>query len=152
LYWRRTADRERGLDIQGPPTGPLILLVEDEPKVLDKLARILQKHGYRTAYAVTADDGLEGAQRLEPDLITLDLGLPVRPLGVLQSGLDLYDALQRDPHLAGIPVIMVTGHDPALTRTTQTLPPILSKPFRAQQLLDLLADQLRGVNLLSAQG
>ncbi|MHB9072376.1 MAG: ATP-binding response regulator [Desulfobaccales bacterium] len=152
LYWRRTADRERGLDIQGPPTGPLILLVEDEPKVLDKLARILQKHGYRTAYAVTADDGLEGAQRLEPDLITLDLGLPVRPLGVLQSGLDLYDALQRDPHLASIPVIMVTGHDPALTQPPQTLPPILSKPFRAQQLLDLLADQLRGVNLLSAQG
>jgi CheY-like chemotaxis protein len=152
LYWRRTADRERGLDIQGPPTGPLILLVEDEPKVLDKLARILQKHGYRTAYAVTADDGLEGARRLEPDLITLDLGLPVRPLGVLRSGLDLYDALQRDPHLAGIPAILVTGHDPALTRTTQTLPPILSKPFRAQQLLDLLADQIRGVNLLSAQG
>jgi len=152
LYWRRTADRERGLEIQGPPTGPLILLVEDEPKVLDKLARILQKHGYRTAFAVTADDGLEGAQRLEPDLITIDLGLPVRPLGELQSGMDLYHALKKKSRLADIPVVMVTGHDPALTQATQSLPPVLTKPFRAQQLLDQVADQLGKVNLLSAQG
>ena len=152
LYFRRTADRERGLEVQGPAGGPLILLVEDEPKILDKLGRILQKHGYRTAYAVTADDGLEGAQRLQPDLITIDLGLPVRPLGVLQSGMDLYRALQSDPHLAAIPAILVTGHDPALTQTTRTLPPVLTKPFRAQQLLDLLADQLQGVNLLRSQG
>lgn len=151
LYWRRTADRERGLTIQGPATGPLILLVEDEPKILDKLARILQKHGYRTAYAVTADDGLEGAQRLEPALITIDLGLPVRPLGGLQSGMDLYQALQSDPHLAAIPAILVTGHDPALTQATGTLPAVLSKPFRAQQLLDLVADQLGGVSLFRAQ-
>ncbi len=152
LYWRRTADRERGLEIQGPASGPLVLLVEDEPKVIDKLARILQKHGYRTAYAVTADDGLEGAHRLEPALITIDLGLPVRPLGVLQSGMDLYQALQSDPHLAAIPAILVTGHDPALTQATWTPPPVLSKPFRAHQLLDLVADQLRGINLLGTQG
>lgn len=152
LYWRRTADRERGLETQGPPAGPLILLVEDEPKVLDKLARILQKHGYRTAFAVTADDGLEGARRLEPALITIDLGLPVRPFGVLQSGMDLYQALQDGPHLAAIPVILVTGHDPALTQGTRTLPPVLTKPFRAQQLLDQVGDLLPGVNLLSAQG
>lgn len=152
LYWRRTADRERGLEIQGPASGPLILLVEDEPKFLDKMARILQKHGYRTAYAVTADDGLEGAQRLEPSLITIDLGLPVRPLGMLQSGMDLYLALKDNPCLAGIPVIMVTGHDPVLTQPAQPLPPILNKPFRAQQLLDQVAEQLKKLNLLSAQG
>jgi len=47
---------------------------------------------------------------------------------------------------------MVTGHDPVLTQATQTLPPVLTKPFRAQQLLDQVADQLGKVNLLSAQG
>jgi CheY-like chemotaxis protein len=118
---------------------------------LDKLARILQKHGYRTAFAVTADDGLEGAQRLAPDLITLDLGLPVRPQGALHSGLDLYAALQADPHLAGIPVLLVTGHDPALMQTRQALPPILTKPFRAQQLLDQVAEQLTEINRLRIQ-
>jgi signal transduction histidine kinase/CheY-like chemotaxis protein len=151
LYWRRTTDRERGLEVQGPPTGPLILLVEDEPKVLNKIARILQKHGYRTAFAVTADDGLEGAKRLLPALITIDLGLPVRPLGVLHSGMNLYQALKQDAQLSGIPVILVTGHDPTLTQTTLPLPPILSKPFRAQQLLDQISDRLAGLNRLSVQ-
>jgi CheY-like chemotaxis protein len=152
LYWRRTADRDRGLEVQGLGSGPLILLVQDEPKVLDKLARILQKDGYRTAFAVTADDGLEGAKRLAPDLITIDLGLPVRPQGVLHSGLDLYAALQHDPHLVGIPVILVTGHDLPPMQANQALPPILSKPFRAQQLLDQVADLLTGLNLLKIQG
>ena len=89
LRWRRTEDRERGLEIQGPLDGPLVLVVEDEPKVVEIMTRILNKQGYRTAYAVTADDGLEGARRLAPSLITIDMGLPVRPLANLHNGLDL---------------------------------------------------------------
>jgi PAS domain S-box-containing protein len=142
LHWRRKEDQELGFQIQGPPDGPLILLVEDEPMVLDTMARILHKHGYRTAFAVTADDGLEGAQRLAPDLITIDMGLPVRPKGVLHSGIDLYRALQQNPHAEGIPVILVTGHDATLTQISQELPPTLTKPFRAQELVDKVADQL----------
>ena len=76
LYWRRTTDRDRGLQVKEPASGSL--MVEDDPKILDKLARILQNQGYRTAFAVTADDGMEGAKRLAPDLIAIDLGLPVR--------------------------------------------------------------------------
>jgi CheY-like chemotaxis protein len=150
LYWRRTSDRERGLQVKGPGSGPLILMVEDDPRLLDKLARILQKQGYRTAFAVTADDGLEGIKRLAPDLVTIDLGLPVRPQGVLHSGMDLYRALQQDHHLAGIPVIFATGHDPMLLQNLRNLPPILSKPFRAQQLLDQVAQHLRQENLSPA--
>jgi PAS domain S-box-containing protein len=142
LYWRRDEDRERGFQVQGAAAGPLILLVEDEPRILDIMARILQKHGYRTAFAVTADDGLEGAQRLAPELITIDMGLPVRPRGVLHSGMDLYRALQKDPKTFDIPVILVTGHDATLTQAPQELPPILTKPFRAQELVDRVAARL----------
>ena len=56
--------------------------MEDEPKLVEIMTRILHKHGYRTVYAVTADDGLEGAQRLAPALITIDMGLPVRPRAI----------------------------------------------------------------------
>lgn len=139
LFWRRKEDRERGLQVQGPADGPLIFLVEDEPRILDIMARVLRKHGFRTAYAVTADDGLEGAQRLRPRLITIDMGLPVRPHGKLRSGTDLYRALQQDPETAGIPVILVTGHDAVLTQPAQELPPIMSKPFRVQELVDRVA-------------
>ena len=72
----------------------------------------------------------------------------MRPQGVLHSGLDLYAALQHDPRLASIPVILVTGHDPTQIQVNQALPPVLSKPFRAQQLLGQVAGQLTGVNLL----
>ena len=104
LYWRRLEDRERGLEVHGPDEGPLVLVVEDEPKVVEVMTRILNKHGYRTAYAVTADDGLEGAQRLNPALITIDMGLPVRPQAILRNGLDLCVALQKDPQ--------TTAHSP----------------------------------------
>jgi len=109
---------------------------------LDMMIRILQKHGYRTAYAVTADDGAEGARRLKPDLITIDMGLPVRPRGVLHSGMDLYRTLQQDPETKAIPVILVTGHDATLTQDFRQLPPCLIKPFRAHELVDKVGRQL----------
>ena len=108
------------------------------------MARILHKHGYRTVYAVTADDGLEGAQRLAPALITIDMGLPVRPHATLRNGLDLSVALQKDPQTIAIPQILVTGHEPALSRTTNEIPPTLTKPFRARDLADKVAELLSG--------
>ena len=144
LFWRRAEDRERGLKVQGPAQGHLVLLVEDEPKIIEVMTRTLQRQGYRTAFAVTADDGLEGARRLKPDLITVDMGLPVRPRAALHSGLDLYLALQQNHETAAIPVIMVTGHEPVLTQTLRELPPLLVKPFRARDLLTKVAAQLEG--------
>ena len=146
LYWRRTEDREKGLQVTGPAKGLLVLLVEDEPKIIDVMARILHTGGYRTAFAVTADDGLEGARRLRPALITIDMGLPVRPQAMLHSGVDLFLALQRDPDAASIPALLVTGHEPALSQTLegiQQLPPTLNKPFRAQELLDKVAEMVK---------
>ncbi len=145
LYWRRAEDREKGFQITGPAQGPLVLLVEDEPKIIDVMARILHKAGFRTAFAVTADDGLEGAQRLQPALITIDMGLPVRPQAKLHSGVDLFLALQGDPKVESIPSLLVTGHEPALSQTMEGirhLPPTLNKPFRAQELLDKVAKML----------
>jgi CheY-like chemotaxis protein len=146
LYWRRAEDREKGLQITGPAKGPLVLLVEDEPKIIEVMVRILHKGGYRTAYAVTADDGLEGARRLQPALITIDMGLPVRPQARLHSGVDLFLALKGDPEAASIPALLVTGHELALSQTmegVQQLPPTLNKPFRAQELLDKVAEMVK---------
>lgn len=142
LYWRRLEDRERGLEVHGPGEGPLVLVVEDEPKVVEVMTRILNKHGYRTAYAVTADDGLEGARRLNPGLITIDMGLPARPQSILRNGLDLCAALQKDPQTTGIPLILVTGHDAPVDQGIKELPPILTKPFRAHELVEKLGELL----------
>lgn len=142
LYWRRMEDRERGLEVQGSEAGPLVLLVEDDPQAVELMTRILNKHGYRTAYAVTADDGLEGVQRLHPALVTIDLGLPMRSQANLHTGLDLCGALQQGPQANGIPLLLVTGHDAALAQGLAKLPPILNKPFRARQLVEKVDELL----------
>lgn len=142
LHWRRLEDRERGLEVHGPGEGPLVLVVEDEPKVVEVMTRILNKHGYRTAYAVTADDGLEGARRLNPALITIDMGLPARSEAILRNGLDLCAALQKDQQTTGIPLILVTGHDTAMDPRMKELPPTLTKPFRARELVEKLGELL----------
>ena len=147
LYWRRAEDREKGFRATGPASGPLVLVVEDEPKIIEVMIRILHKAGYRTAYAVTADDGLEGARRLHPALITIDMGLPVRPQARLHSGLDLYRALRKDQETRPIPVLLVTGHEVALSQdedSLQELPPTLNKPFRAKELLEKVNGGLKG--------
>lgn len=146
FFWRRSEDRERGLQITGPAQGLLVLLVEDEPKIVEVMAQILHKGGYRTAFAVTADDGLEGAKRFKPALITIDMGLPVRPQATLHSGLDLYLALQKDPETSAIPSLLVTGHELTLSQIgadLQELPPTLTKPFRARELLDKVGERLK---------
>jgi PAS domain S-box-containing protein len=150
FYWRRSEDRERGFQITGKDGGPLVLLVEDEPKIIEVMARILHKGGYRTAFAVTADDGLEGVRRLCPAMITIDMGLPVRPRAALHSGLDLYLALQKDPGTAGIPVLLVTGHEVTLSQPLaeiSELPPTLAKPFRARELLEKVGERLKDARL-----
>ena len=146
LYWRRAEDREKGFRATGPDHGPLVLVVEDEPKIIDVMVRILNKAGYQAAYAVTADDGLEGAKRLHPALITIDMGLPVRPRARLHSGLDLYQSLRKDQETSLIPVLLVTGHELAFSLDQdglQELPPTLTKPFRAKELLEKVAGRLK---------
>ena len=150
FHWRRLEDRERGLQVRGPGDGPLVLVVEDEPKVVEVMTRILNKGGYRTTYAVTADDGLEGARRLKPALITIDMGLPVRPQALLHNGLDLCAALQKDPQTTGIPLILVTGHDTSFNRRVKELPPTLTKPFRARELLNKVGELLAASETLTA--
>jgi len=145
FFWRRKEDRERGLRIKGEGKGPLIMLVDDEPTIISMMERILHKHGYRTAYAVTADDGLDGARRLQPDVITIDMALPSRPEATLHSGLELMLTLQEDPATAQIPTIMITGHEIILDKLKAKgieLPVIMQKPFRANQFLEKIASRL----------
>lgn len=150
FFWRRSEDRERGFQIEGQDGGPLVLLVEDEPKIVEVMTRILHKGGYRTAFAVTADDGLEGVQRLRPAMVTIDMGLPVRPQAILHSGLDLYLALQTNPDTVGLPVLLVTGHEITLSQPPEEiheLPPTLAKPFRARELLKKIAERIKNDRL-----
>jgi two-component system alkaline phosphatase synthesis response regulator PhoP len=81
-----------------------ILVVDDEPHIVDIVRDYLKQAGYRV---VTANDGqmaLTQARHEHPDLIVLDLMLP----GGL-DGLDVCRCLRQDPGLADVPIIMLTA-------------------------------------------
>lgn len=87
-----------------PPVAPLrVLIVEDERSLTDVLSYNLRKEGYE---AIVAHDGLEGlrkAQTLLPDLIILDLMLPV------MEGKEVLRELRSGERTRDIPVIILTA-------------------------------------------
>jgi two-component system phosphate regulon response regulator PhoB len=88
------------------PTGvtrPRILIIEDERALTKVLSYNLEREGYEVTVAHDGQEGLRKAQTLLPDLILLDLMLPV--LG----GLDVCRELRAGEHTRDIPIIMLTA-------------------------------------------
>ncbi len=80
-----------------------ILIVEDEPDMVEWLSVFFQDHGYTTVAAYDGIQGLELVQSEKPDLITLDITMEK------ETGLKMYRKLLDDEALSHIPVIMITG-------------------------------------------
>lgn len=80
-----------------------ILLVDDEEMNRDMLSRRLTRRGYEVVTAVDGEDACEKAAQLQPDLILMDMRMPV---------IDGYEAthrLRQSPQTALIPVIGLTA-------------------------------------------
>jgi CheY-like chemotaxis protein len=127
------------------PTRPLILLVDDDPVVRSTLARALTDRGYEVR---TAADGqaaitiLEGLGTL-PAIVITDLHMRGG------SGEDLARTLTR--RYPELPVIFMTAYV-ALYRTAYLPGPILEKPFRADQLAELIGSVLTAAPGLRSRG
>ena len=83
---------------------PKILLVEDNEMSRDMLARRLQRRNYRVITAADGAAGLELAYRERPDLILMDLSLPIL------DGWGASQQLKSDPSTRDIPIIALTAH------------------------------------------
>ena len=81
---------------------PLILIVEDDPQDARLTRRALERHDFRAAHVERGDQVVDAVRSLEPDLVLLDLLLPV------MSGLEACRALRA---ISEVPVIMLTGLD-----------------------------------------
>ena len=80
-----------------------ILVVDDEPDLLELLRVNLVQAGYRVDLASSGDTALAELRRARPDLLVLDLMLPDIP------GTDLCKRVRSDPTLADLPIIMLTA-------------------------------------------
>lgn len=116
----------------GATTLATLLLVEDEPSLRELVGDVLTEFGHQTT---VAEDGAIALRHLDGDgfdVVITDVNLP----GDV-SGIELAQHVQqRHPHTR---VILVSGH------TRAQLPPLpdrvafLAKPYRVQQLLDLVS-------------
>jgi len=118
-----------------------VLIVDDGEHIRDSLREAFEEDGYA---AVTAGNGKEALELLtngseRPDVVVLDLVLPI------VDGARLYQAMQHDPHLKRIPVI-VSSSSPTRASSGAIVVP---KPLELDRLLDTVADVLRADQPLS---
>ncbi|MEN8443501.1 MAG: response regulator [Cyanobacteria bacterium J06555_13] len=88
-----------------------ILLVEDNEMNRDMLSRRLVKKGYEVVIAVDGEVGIKMATSEQPDLILMDMSLPVI------DGWSATRSLKADPQTQKIPVIALTAHAMTSDRT-----------------------------------
>jgi DNA-binding response OmpR family regulator len=109
-----------------------ILIVDDEPEMVEILRIRLEDEGCDVVTAMTGEDGLKKAEIEHPDLILLDILLP----GV--SGFEVSRRLKNNELTKDIPIIMVTalkGEDPKRKGIQLGADYFVSKPFDSDELL-----------------
>lgn len=91
-----------------------LLLVDDDPDFVEITKSVLEGKGFEVAVAYDGKEGLEQVGKFNPDLIVLDVMMPV------MNGSEACKKLKADPATKGIPVILLTAVGDLVTKTTYT--------------------------------
>ena len=83
---------------------PKILIVEDNEMNRDMLSRRLERRGFTVVMAVDGGEGVAMARSEAPDLVLMDMSLPV------MNGWEATQAIRADESIAHLPVIALTAH------------------------------------------
>jgi DNA-binding response OmpR family regulator len=119
-----------------------ILVVDDEPDLVELVQHHLQKEHYEVVTAPDGDKALAEARRKLPDLVILDLMLP----GI--DGLEVCRRMRADPRTMHIPIVMLTAKGEeadAVIGLGQGADDYIRKPFGIKELLARVAARLRNV-------
>src|SRR5215212_7128392 len=119
---------------------PKILIVEDERALAEVLAANLEREGFDVLTAHDGLDGLRQAQLKLPDLVVLDLMLPVKP------GLEVCRELRGGVRTRAIPIIMVTAkaeETDELVGFAVGADDYVTKPYSVKILVERIKKELR---------
>jgi putative nucleotidyltransferase with HDIG domain len=109
-----------------------ILLVDDDPNVIEILSESLRNKGYEIESATDGEEALEAYDRCQPDLVILDVVLPKK------NGFEVCDEIRvRDIH-RDVPVIMISAdsiHESMLRGLHSGAQDYLKKPFSLKEIL-----------------
>ena len=114
-----------------------ILIVDDEPPIIDVLAYNLKQAGYEVIIARDGEQAVAAARRDQPDLIILDLMLPKL------DGLEVQRIIRRESE---VPIIMLTARDAEIDRVVGLelgADDYVVKPFSVRELIARVKNVLR---------
>jgi len=119
-------------EVLAPPAKNTVLVIDDEPTVLDLVSRFLTKEGFNVVTCSSGEEGLRKAREVHPIAITLDVMMPG------MDGWAVLTALRADPYLASIPVIMLTIVDDKNLGFALGASDYMAKPIQRERLLAIL--------------
>lgn len=125
-----------------------ILVVDDEPDLVELVRHHLQREHYEVVTAGDGETALAEARRRLPDLVVLDLMLP----GI--DGLEVCRRLRADSRTANIPIVMLTAkgeETDAVIGLAQGADDYVRKPFGVKELVARVATRLRAAELKSPE-
>jgi CheY-like chemotaxis protein len=109
-----------------------ILLVEDDSGIRESVAECLEIEGYEVAALSNGPDALEWLSREIPDVLLVDLVMPV------MNGGELLERVRADPRLASVPAVLMTAAIPTAQSPVPKADALLPKPFELDALLDVV--------------
>lgn len=117
--------------------GKHVLLIEDEPNIIEAIRFILSRDGWRVDTHANGQDAVERVREKAPDLVILDVMLPGK------SGYDILRELRNDPASEALPVLILTAR--GQTRDREMAERIgasrfMTKPFSNADMLDAVRD------------
>jgi len=123
-----------------------ILLVDDDIDFVEATKTVLESKPYQVIVAYQGDDGLQKARQEKPDLVLLDIIMPVR------DGFTVAEQFRKDPQLSRIPVIMLTSYSSMRAGTAVPVSrgleleaeDYLEKPVSPHELLNTVEKYLKG--------
>lgn len=118
-----------------------IVCIEDDSEMIELLRLMLSRQGYEVFGAVGGQVGLVEVDRLQPDVVLLDLMMPG------MDGWEVYRRLKDNPATCNIPVIMLTAKAKNSERIKALreaqVDDFIAKPFSPNQLVDSIERALR---------
>ena len=121
------------------PEGPLVLVVDDFEDARILYGEYLAFCGYRVADATNGEEAIRKAVELRPDLILMDLSMP------LVDGWEATRRLKADARTRGIPIMALTGHAMAAHADSARqagCDAVVTKPCLPQELVRIIGELL----------
>lgn len=128
-----------------------ILLIDDDIDFVEATCAVLESVPYSVRVAYTGDEGLTSAHESPPDLIILDVIMP------MEDGFETLAKLRSDPELACIPVIMLTSLSNGIRIAPRSeldfkVEDYLDKPIRPAKLLQRIERLLASSEVAAVSG